>query len=336
MLFYIFYLIFSLLLIFLSRRFNFLIHSNNLFHKRLTSYSKVSILGGILVLIFLIFVLNINNYFFFIPFFILGLLSDINYLSNPKKRIFIQIIFIILFIIFLKIKIFKTNFFILDYALNNNYFYIIFVSFCLLVLMNGCNFIDGLNTLLIGYILIIFLTIYFILPGINFNKDLIKSFLFILLVLYFLNLFNLLYLGDSGSYILALFSGYLLIDIANINPLMSPFYIALLLWYPCFENLFSIIRRKNNLYSSFKPDNKHLHQLIYIFVKKKFYQNNIFANILSASIINLYNFFLIMFSVKFIYKTKFIIFLIIINIILYLFIYYYLNKKIKKFILKEV
>jgi UDP-N-acetylmuramyl pentapeptide phosphotransferase/UDP-N-acetylglucosamine-1-phosphate transferase len=333
MIFYIFYIIFSLVLIFLSRRFNFLIHLNNLSHKSLTSYSKVSILGGILFIIFLFFILNIKNYYYFIPFFLLGLLSDINYLSNPRKRIFIQIIFIILFVIFLKIKILKTNFFILDYGLNNNYFNIIFVSFCLLVLINGCNFIDGLNTLLIGYILIIFLTIYFILPGLNFNKDLIKNFLFILLVLYFLNLFNLVYLGDSGSYILALFSGYLLINISNTNPFLSPFYIVLLLWYPCFENLFSIIRRTNNLYSSFKPDNKHLHQLIYIFVKKKYFKNKFLANIFSASVINLYNFLLIMLSLKFVYKTKFIIFLIIISIIFYLFIYYYLNRKIKNFVL---
>jgi len=336
MLFYILFLIFCLVLIFLSRRFNFLIHTNNLSHKRLTSYSKVSILGGILLIIFLFFSLNINNYLFFIPFFLLGLLSDTNYLSNPRKRIFIQIIFIILFVIFLKIKILKTNFFILDYGLNSNYFNIIFVSFCLLVLMNGCNFIDGLNTLLIGYILIIFLTIYFILPGLIFNKDLIKNFLFILLLLYILNLFNLLYLGDSGSYILALFSGYLLINLANDNPFLSPFYIVLLLWYPCFENLFSIIRRKNNLYSSLKPDNKHLHQLIYIFVKNKFCKKNIFANIFSASIINLYNLLIIMLSLQFIYKTKFIIFLIIMNITFYLFIYYYLNRKIKSFAFREV
>ena len=336
MIFYIFYIIFSLVLILLSKRFNFLIHLNNLSHKSLTSYSKVSVLGGILFIIFLFFKLNITNYFYFIPFFLLGLLSDINYLSSPKKRIFIQIIFIILFVIFLKIKILKTNFFILDYGLNNNYFNIIFVSFCLLVLMNGCNFIDGLNTLLIGYILIIFLTIYFILPGLNFNKDLIKNFLFILLVLYFLNLFNLLYLGDSGSYILALFSGYLLINIANTNPFLSPFYVVLLLWYPCFENLFSIIRRTNNLYSSFKPDNKHLHQLIYIFVKNKYFKKKFLANIFSASVINLYNFLLIMISLKFIYKTKFIIFLIIISVIFYLFIYYYLNRKIKIFFFKKV
>ena len=335
MAFYFSYIIFSLILIFLSRRFNFLIHKKNLPHKSLTSHSKVSILGGILFLIFLLFKFNFNNYFWFIPFFFLGLLSDINYFSNPKKRIFTQIILIILFVFFLKIKIFKTNFFILDFALNNNLFNIIFTSFCLLVLINGCNFIDGLNTLLIGYILIIFLIIYFILPSLNFNKDLIKELLFVLMILYLLNLFNVLYLGDSGSYILALFSGYLLIDLANNNPYLSPFYIVLLLWYPCFENLFSIFRRKNKFDSSLNADNKHLHHLIYIFIKNIFNTKNIWANIISAFIINFYNFSSIMFSIKFIYKTKFIILLIVINITVYFFIYHYLNKKIKNLALKD-
>jgi UDP-N-acetylmuramyl pentapeptide phosphotransferase/UDP-N-acetylglucosamine-1-phosphate transferase len=202
-------------------------------------------------------------------------------------------------------------------------------------LINGCNFIDGLNTLLIGYILIIFLIIYFILPSLNFNKDLIKDFLFIIMILYLLNLFNVLYLGDSGSYILALFSGYLLIDLANNNPYLSPFYIVLLLWYPCFENLFSIFRRKNKFASTLNADNKHLHHLIYIFIKNIFNTKNIWANIISAFIINFYNFLSIMFSIKFIYKTKFIILLIVINIIFYFFIYHYLNKKIKNLALKD-
>ena len=283
MAFYFYYIIFSLILIFLSRRFNFLIHKKNLPHKSLTSHSKVSILGGILFLIFLLFKFNLNNYFWFVPFFLLGLLSDINYFSNPKKRIFIQIILIILFVFFLKIKIFKTNFFILDFALNNNLF----------------------------------------------------NFLFILMILYLLNLFNVLYLGDSGSYILALFSGYLLIDLANNNPYLSPFYIVLLLWYPCFENLFSIFRRKNKFDSSLNADNKHLHHLIYIFIKNIFNTKNIWANIISAFIINFYNFSSIMFSIKFIYKTKFIILLIIINITVYFFIYHYLNRKIKNLALKD-
>ena len=66
-----------------------------------------------------------------------------------------------------------------------------------------------------------------------------------------------------------------------------PFFI-LLLWYPCFENLFSIIRKFN-----FK--NLQLVQIINIcinyclFLKKKLNFKNKFINNFSSTIINLYN-----------------------------------------------
>ena len=44
---------------------------------------------------------------------------------------------------------------ILDYLLKNYIFSIIFTSFCILIIINGTNFIDGINTLAIGYYLII-------------------------------------------------------------------------------------------------------------------------------------------------------------------------------------
>ena len=42
-----------------------------------------------------------------------------------------------------------------------------------------------------------------------------------------------------------------------------------LLWYPAYENLFSIIRKINNKNSAFNPDNHHLHHLILIHLKKE-------------------------------------------------------------------
>jgi len=318
--------VFSIIIVFFSKKFNLFIHLHVSDHKRFVSTSKVSLLGGLIFLIFLSLKLNINNYFFFIPFFFLGLLSDINFLSDPKKRLLIQIILIFVLIIFLKIKISKTNLFILDYLLKNNYFNIFFTLFCLIVLINGSNFIDGLNGLLIGYILIIFTIIYFVLPSLNYDKNLIKNFLFILSLIYLLNLCNILYLGDSGAYLLSIFSGYLLINLANQNLFVSPFFIVLLLWYPCFENLFSIIRRKKSLYSSFKPDNKHLHHLIYLYFLKKCKIKKLAANIFTSILINFYNLFFFYFSAQFIIKTKIVIMLILLNIIIYLLIYYYLHR----------
>ena len=40
-----------------------------------------------------------------------------------------------------------------DNLLSNIYFKYFFTIFCFLVLMNGSNFMDGINTLLVGYFL---------------------------------------------------------------------------------------------------------------------------------------------------------------------------------------
>ena len=51
---------------------------------------------------------------------------------------------------------------------------------------------------------------------------------------------------------------------------MSPFFIALLFWYPAFENLFSILRRKFYQGKNVKyADNLHLHHLLFNVLKQK-------------------------------------------------------------------
>ena len=83
------------------------------------------------------------------------------------------------------------------------------------------------------------------------------------------------YLGDSGSYLISPLIGIYLINFYSVNPnYSSPYYIALILWYPAFENFYSCtlffrrILTKQNLST---PDNKHLHQLFFLFIKSKKY-----------------------------------------------------------------
>jgi UDP-N-acetylmuramyl pentapeptide phosphotransferase/UDP-N-acetylglucosamine-1-phosphate transferase len=66
------------------------------------------------------------------------------------------------------------------------------------------------------------------------SKELIYLIIIFLFVL-FLNLRNQLFLGDNGSYSLGFFLGFILIKIYNLNDNLSPYFIILLLWYPCFE-----------------------------------------------------------------------------------------------------
>lgn len=102
---------------------------------------------------------------------------------------------------------------------------------------------------------------------------------------------NLLYLGDSGAYLISFIIGILLIDLSNNTQNISPYYIVNLLWYPAYENLFSIIRKLRNKKSALKPDNLHLHQLIYLFLKKNIKFAPKIINTLTGITINSFNFF---------------------------------------------
>ena len=54
-----------------------------------------------------------------------------------------------------------------------------------------------------------------------------------------------------------------------LNEKISPYFIANLLLYPAFENLFSIIRRVSLNKKNYLADNNHLHQLLFKYLKKK-------------------------------------------------------------------
>ena len=45
--------------------------------------------------------------------------------------------------------------------------------------------------------------------------------------------------------------------------IVSPYFIAVLLWYPAYENFFSILRKKIKKTDAFQADNNHFHQKTY-------------------------------------------------------------------------
>ena len=110
-----------------------------------------------------------------------------------------------------------------------------------MIVLNGSNFIDGLNGLVIGYFIIV---IFFLLNlDIDLNyfhntEDVYQNFLVILCYLLILNFFNLIFLGDGGAYLIGFILSITLIKIHQIYPDVSPYFIILLLWYPCFEIYF--------------------------------------------------------------------------------------------------
>ena len=316
---------------------NFLISESGNIHQKFASQKKIPLTGGIFIFLSLLFYLNNLTFLLFIfstLILMLGVISDLNIIKSANKRLLIQVLIVSSYIILANLQISGTRIYFLDYILNIKYFNHLFVIFCILILINGSNFFDGLNTLNIGYFLSISLIInYLIINDIIFVNDyhVYKNLVFILLFSYILNFINKFFLGDSGSYLLGFFFAIVLINMYEANNHISPFYIVLLLWYPCYENLFSIIRKKKLNKSSLKPDSNHLHQLFFFFIKKKFSIKTIYANLLSANLINILNSLVFLIGSNFISKTKILIIFIIFNLIVYTFTYYILfNFRYKK------
>ena len=291
-------------------------------HQKFTTNKNIPLTGGFFIIIVFLLVLFEENNFFLISIiliFSLGFFSDLNKIISPNKRLLLQVIIVLFLIIFTNLEINSTRVIILDKFLENNIFNVFFVSFCVLVLINGTNFIDGLNGLSLGYYFIVTIALLnnnFYYSNLLQGNELLylSCYLFIFLIL---NQSNLFFIGDSGSYSLGLIFSFLLINIYTVNSNISPFYIILLVWYPCFELLFSILRKFNINFSPAKPDIRHLHQLIYNLIKNKYNFSKLKSNNISSILILLFNSFSIFLGSVDISNSQNQIILIIINILFY-------------------
>ena len=134
-----------------------------------------------------------------------------------------------------------------------------------MVLINGFNLIDGTNCLCTLNFFIISIFLYLLIKSSNiiFINHELNIFILSLFVFLLLNFFGKNFLGDGAAYGLGFLLGYLLLKVPLLNNNISPYFIANLLWYPAFENLFSILRRNFSKSNNYLPDNEHLHQLIF-------------------------------------------------------------------------
>jgi len=304
-------------------------------HKSLVSSINTPTSGGLfLVLFILIFKteLGLVNIFYLFLIFLVGLSSDRIKNVSPLIRLFLQIFITFMFVVNTQTLIVDVRIENINQLLNQNiYLPIIFTVFCFIVLMNGTNFIDGVNLNTIGFYIIV----YSVILTVSNNNDIFidKSFnikiIFFLTVIYVMNFFNKLQLGDGGSYLIGFFTAFYVIDFISQNPLASPYFAVLILWYPCFENLFSISRKIYQKKRISDADNLHLHHNIFLFFKIKNFKN---LNNLSGLILNLSNFILVFVGINFFNSTKYLILLIFINMFIYILSY---NILIKIILLKK-
>ena len=332
--YYLIYIIFSVLAAIYLKKKKYLSNFSGDNHQLFSNKKNIPLVGGILLFIPII-LLNFENLFFIIAIItitLIGLLSDRKILTSPQKRFLFQLAFVVISVITLDLEIISSRIVFFDNLLNFNMFNIFFTSFCLLILINGSNFIDGLNGLLLIYMTLLLFVIskLELIPQIIIDKDLFINFIFFMIILIILNLFNILMLGDTGAYLIGFFIGYLIIICHKFNPNISPYFFITLVWYPCYENLFSIIRKLKSKFSPLAPDSNHLHQLVYRLIKKRFFKNNLFANNISSVLINSLNLLIVSISLNDPYNTVYQIKLIAASTILYTFLFMFLNSKINK------
>ena len=334
-LFLIVIILFNLLnLIFL--KYDFLIDDSfKLNHKNFTNTIKIPITGGVLFIFSIIFLLQgfnaVSNLIFFL-IFLLGLLSDINKVTSPKLRLLLQLLIVVVYIYLNNTYVNEIRIDYIDNNLFNNLiFKIIFTSFCVLILINGSNFMDGVNILCGGYFFILFFNIILLSSNGEIKIDIynVKIIVTILFVFLLSNGFNKSFLGDNGSYLIGFFTAIFLINFSNQNQMVSPYFIAVLLWYPAFENFFSLTRRLFLEKKKIKnADNSHLHHLLFVFIKKKL-NNNKFTNTLTGILINIYNLLIFIIANNYIYQTKVLILILGSSIFIYISVYFFLKRNIK-------
>ncbi len=321
-----------LIINYISVKYNFLIDKKFFPHKSFVSKNSVPISGGLIFTSSAILFLTFENNFSYVVFliFFVGLLSDFNTLKSPNKRFFLQTSVILALVFLNKIFISSIRIPLFDQLLMLNFFKYFFVVFCLLILINGSNFIDGVNTLLIGYFLSIILIVFILINqyDLNFETQNLKIIFSILVVLFVFNFFEKFFCGDGGSYVISLIAGYYLIELSNLDLFISPYFIACLLWYPAYECLFSMIRKKVEKYQITNPDNRHLHQLLFIFLTKKMKFEKWVISSLTGISINIYNLIIFYIALQNVSQTKILVSIIILNVILYNSIYFILKKKI--------
>ena len=322
-----------LILFFFLRKFNILVDNRELsFHKKLVIFSNKPILMGGIYILALILVFFPKDYLFlrliFFLILLIGILSDVDYLKSPLKRIIIQCFLVLFFVLIENIFIRSLSIDFLDNLLKINVINTILTIFCFLVLMNGTNFLDGLNGLASGYYIISISSILFLadqnLINLLYQKEI--TYLLVGLIIFFVfNMLGLTFLGDGGAYILAAIIGYIFISNFNSNLSISPYFIALLLWYPAFENLFSLSRRLLSKIKISEPDNLHLHQLIYLKIKNKIINNKL-TNSITSIVILIYNLSILIVATHNYSSTKIMVSLIVFNVFVYSSLYYFFSK----------
>ena len=199
----------------------------------------------------------------------------------------------------------------------------IFYILSMVAVANGMNLIDGVNGLCGAVALSILSALLFLSYKTADITMLSLIFTVILLLIPFMLMnypYGRIFLGDLGAYSLGLIVSMLTIILFGRHPEISPWGAVLILIYPAFEVVFSLLRRIIKGVSIYHADTGHLHlKLFYFFKPQPAYKK--IANALVMPLLSLLWLFPLI-SISWVYQKPFFIWIaVILFLLLYLFIY---------------
>jgi len=246
---------------------------------------EVSRLGGLISFFGLsMLLLSIDHNSFAFSFFEIALISalpialislkeDLFHNTRPQTRLISMLLSSLIFF-----NLYPINFPILDIPFigeiinSSSLISLLFFCFCVIVVVNGNNLIDGANGLMPMTVLMqCFSLIYLCLQVNDFEYLLIICYLILPLIIFLI--FNyplgLIFMGDFGAYLYGFFVGLLCIAIFGEYPQYPTWAAIIILFYPSFELLFSFIRKSIIKKNPFNPDQHHLHLKMFYLMKEE-------------------------------------------------------------------
>lgn len=198
--------------------------------------------------------------------FVAGILEDITGKISPKLRLFFSFLTGLTFVLISDVTISAVYVPTIDLLLGWWPLSAALTILAIAALINAINVIDGLNGLSIGSCCFMGLSIGYL----AFKQGDIAlagyAFLYVT-ALAGVGVFNFpfgkIFVGDGGAYLMGAVIAMLAILLPERNPEISPFASLLIIIYPFYELIRSLVRRLLLGNNALLPDSQHLHSVMY-------------------------------------------------------------------------
>lgn len=203
-----------------------------------------------------------------LPLILVSLKEDLFHNVKPGNRLLSIILSAVLLLVSQPYGLPIIDMPVIGILMDNSFISLLFFVLALSGYTNGVNLIDGSNGIASATIIASLSSICFLSFMQNDLLLLQSSLIFVFFILFF-SFFNYpwgkVFLGDSGAYFLGLLTGYITIIFFARHPEVPTWAAVLILFYPSFEMIFSIIRKLRYNKNPFYPDSDHLHlKLFYL------------------------------------------------------------------------